>query len=164
MTSVTEGADLFVSACFARVRPLGNCPEDRGGCGMIRRVDNVSVEVKAWHPWTKKVGLSLRIGRMTLPLGRRQRSEVESMEMKSRILPVFYGQSGAKSYWRYKNRFFVENDRLELEDIHAVLAARDRRTEMQIQRAKTYLRGGMPQRGGIPLSQQGRRRDSSSIH
>ena len=132
---------------------------------MIRRVDNVSVEVKAWHPWTKKVGLSLQIGRMTLPLGRRLRSEVESMEAKSRTLPVFYGQSGAKSYWRYKNRFFVENDRLELEDMHAVLAARDRRQEMQIQRAKIYLRGGMPQRGGIPRrDQQGRQRERSSIH
>ena len=71
------------------------------------------------------------------------------MEVKSRILPVFYGQSGPKSYWRYKNRFFVENDRLELEDVHPVLAARDRRQAMQIQRAKT--KGGMPQRGGIPL-------------
>jgi hypothetical protein len=131
---------------------------------MIRRVDNVSVEVKAWHPWTNRVGLSLQIGRKMLPLGRRLRSEVEIMEVKSRSLPVFYGQSGPKSYWRYKNRFFVENDRLVLEDIHAVLAARDHRQEMQIQRAKTYLRGGMPQRGGIPRGErQSRQRDQSSF-
>jgi hypothetical protein len=86
------------------------------------------------------------------------------MEVKSRILPVFYGQSGLKSYWRYKNRFFVENDRLELEDVHAVLAARDRRQQMQIQRAKTYLKGGMPQRGGTPLGdrQIGQRAHSSA--
>jgi hypothetical protein len=132
---------------------------------MIRRADNVEVELKSWHPWTKKVGLSLRIGRTTLPLGRRLRAEVDLMEANSKILPVFYGQSGPKSYWRYKNRFFVENDRLELEDVHAVLAARDRRQEMQIQRAKNYLRGGMPQRGGIPRGVvQSRQRVHSSIH
>jgi hypothetical protein len=131
---------------------------------MIRRVDNVSVEVKAWHPWTKKVGLILQIGRKTLPLGRRERSEVESMEVKSRILPVFYGQSGAKAYWRYKNRFFVENDRLELEEVYAVLEARDRRQQAQIQRAKNYLKSGMPRGVGIPRSDlQNRQRERYSI-
>ena len=90
---------------------------------MIRRVDNVTVEVKSWHPWTKRVGLSLQVGRTTIPLGRKLRSEVETMEVTSRSLPVFYGQIGPKSYWRYKGRFFVDNDRLEVEDIHALLAA-----------------------------------------
>ena len=69
---------------------------------MIRRVENVTVEAKAWHPRTKRVGLSLQIGRKTLPLGRRLRSEVETMEVTSRSLPVFYGHTGSKSYWRYK--------------------------------------------------------------
>jgi hypothetical protein len=132
---------------------------------MIRRVDNVTIEVRSWHPWTKRVGLSLQSGRVTLPLGRKLRSEVETMEVTSRTLPVFYGQMGPKSYWRYKNRFFVDNDRLDAEDIHALLAARDRRQEVQIKNAKAYLRGGMPHRGGIPRRpRRGNRRDQSSIH
>lgn len=106
---------------------------------MIRRVDNVTVEVKAWQPWSKRVGLTLQIGRTSLPLGRRLRSEVEMREVTSRSFPVFYGQVGPKRYWRYKNRIFVDNDCLEAEDIHALLAAKDRRQEMQIKSAKAYL-------------------------
>lgn len=132
---------------------------------MIRRVDNVTVEIKASHPWTKRVGLSLQMGRTTLPLGRRLRSGVEKMEVTSRTSPVFYGQMGPKSYWRYKNRFFVDNDHLCVEDIHALLAARDRRQDMQIKDAKALLRGGMPHRGGIPRGgRRARQRNHSSLH
>jgi len=132
---------------------------------MIRRVDNVTIEVKALHPWTKRVGLGLQVGRVNLPLGRRLRSEVETMEVTSRSIPVFYGQIGPRSYWRYKNRFFVDNDRLEVEDVHALLAARDRRQEMQIESAKAYLRDGMPHRGGMPwVDRRSRQRAHSSPH
>jgi hypothetical protein len=132
---------------------------------MIRRVDNVTIEVKALHPWTKRVGLGLQVGRVNLPLGRRLRSEVETMEVTSRSIPVFYGQMGPRSYWRYKNRFFVDNDRLEVEDVHALLAARVRRQEMQIESAKAYLRDGMPHRGGTPwVDRRSRQRAHSSPH
>ena len=132
---------------------------------MIRRVDNVTVEANARHPWTKRVSLSLHIGRATLPLGRRLRSEVETMMLTSRSFPVFYGQMRPKSYWRYKGRFFVDNDRLDVEDIHALLATRDRRQEMQIQSAKAFLQGGMPHRSGIPRGDHWCRwRDNASLH
>jgi hypothetical protein len=122
---------------------------------MIRRVDNVTIEAKSWHPWTKRVSLTFQVGRATLPVGRRLRSEVKTMEVASRLTPVFYGQIGPRSYWRYKNRFFVDNDQLEVEDVHALLAERDHRQEMQIESARAFLEGGMPHRGGIP---RGKRR------
>ena len=53
---------------------------------------------------------------------------------------------------RFEGPEHVKRRLPELEDVYTVLAARDRRHVMQIQRAKTYLRGAMPQRVRMPLS------------
>jgi hypothetical protein len=119
---------------------------------MIRRVDNARVGWSGWRKNSPRVQASFYLGNKTYIIGKRTREEMESMELESQSRPVCFCNVGEKYYWKYKGRFFVENDCQSSDDVLALLATRDLRQEQQLKRAKMIAGSGSLSGTGVRRS------------
>ena len=61
------------------------------------------------------------------------------MIQRSQTYPVFFMRSGDRSYWRFGDRWFWDNEGLSSEQVHALLVTRDQRREASIRRAQSTV-------------------------
>lgn len=107
---------------------------------MLKRVENV-------QSYYQRDALGLMSGRyrIGLQLGRKehlskQRVDVATfrkMAEDSHHAPVRYLTVGDRSYWRFQDRWFVDNENLSTDQVHALLKSRDQRRQATISRALT---------------------------
>lgn len=99
-------------------------------------------------------------GWVTLVVGRKRyrTMKVTKSAYRSKMLaslPVNVGRVGERTYWRYEQRFYWDNDGLTSDQVYALLVTRQQREDKRIERAQAMVAMGndprpTPQRGAIP--------------
>jgi 5-methylcytosine-specific restriction endonuclease McrA len=121
---------------------------------LLRRAENVDLSHTAGI-FTGKGWLVLTIGRRTYRLARVHRDDVAASETQQQKYPCRIARIGERTYWKFQNRFYWENDDLTPEQVHALLVTRQQREAQRIDRAQQTVAMGMAprppkQRGAIP--------------
>ena len=86
-------------------------------------------------------------GRVVVVVGRKSykvdkkthKRQFSAMIQRSQTYPVFFMRSGDRSYWRFGDRWFWDNEGLSSEQVHALLVTRDQRREASIRRAQSTV-------------------------
>ena len=122
----------------------------------LRKLETVTVRSQgAPFFFSKSHRVFLRVGKKEIEGNNRWTLEqLELAKLTSSKEPVCYIRGRTKSYWRYKESWFLENDGLDDESVRAIIIERELRTNRKIQRAKTIAGSGqLPEvvsRSGIP--------------
>ncbi|WP_433724557.1 HNH endonuclease [Nocardia sp. CA-129566] len=121
---------------------------------MLRRVENVRME--------HRPGAFFKTGPVILHVGRSAYETISKIHARdfaallaeSYRRPVRFGIIGERRYWRFADRWFVDNDGLSVDEVQALLVTRDQRRRATINRAQTtaaILSQAAPAvRGAIP--------------
>ena len=107
---------------------------------MLKRVENV-------QSYYRRDALGLVSGsyRIGLQIGRKEHvskhrvdpATFRQMAADSQDTPVLYLTVGDRSYWRYQDRWFSDNEHLTAEQVRALLTTREHRRQATINRAQT---------------------------
>lgn len=112
---------------------------------MLRRAENVRYFQKRVSFWTGRGRSVLTIGKRTIELGKWTRAEFqERMDYQLRR-PLNVSTISGRRYWLFENKMYWENDGLTRDEVHAVLVARQQRSQQYIDRAQaTVAMGSTP--------------------
>lgn len=124
---------------------------------MLRRVENAQVfyQRDLGGLCTRKYKILLKVGRKQhLSPTRVRVAHFLAMEAASAQHPVAYLTVGERTYWRYRERWYTDNEGLDQASVHALLTTRAMLTSDRVTRAKTIAAMGQApvpsQRGAIP--------------
>lgn len=109
---------------------------------MLRRIDSAHIEHEP-HWLTGRADLWLLTGRQRLQVGRRiSARRVKELDRQQRSRPVAYrAQSDPRTFWRFQNRWFVDRDDLDADEVQALLVTRERRRLATVSRAQAQVHG-----------------------
>ncbi|WP_228819248.1 HNH endonuclease [Nocardia transvalensis] len=106
---------------------------------MLRRVENVAVTHRP-RLFGRSGPIFLRVGRSVFKtFDRLHVDDFAALWAQSDDWPVLFGIIGERQYWRFAGRWFVDNDGLSAEAVHALLVTRDQRRQTAINRAQTTV-------------------------
>ena len=88
---------------------------------------------------TGKGQLQFRVGKAVYDLGKMTREAVTAEDQRQMSTPVLMCRVSGRHYWRYRNKFYSENEGLDARQVHALLVSRDGRRARQIERAEQML-------------------------
>lgn len=135
---------------------------------MLKRAENVTSTHRPGF-WTKRGPTVLSVGRKNYVIGDLTKAEYSARQVQQRKFPLYIGRVGERRYWQFNSKFFWENDRLNANEVYALLVTRDQRQRQQIDRAQATVAMGStpritPLRRSIPddLKQYIWARDSGS--
>ncbi|MGH8894420.1 MAG: HNH endonuclease [Actinomycetes bacterium] len=105
--------------------------------------------------FTGKGWLHLWVGRQSYPVAKVHKTDVAASEEQQRQYPCRIARVRERTYWKFQDRFYWDNDDLTPAQVHALLVTRQQRQAQYIDRAQqTVAMGSAPrppmQRGGIP--------------
>lgn len=107
---------------------------------VLRRIDSVGIDHEP-HWLTGRSDLWLVVGARRLLVGRRVSiRRVRELERLQSIQPVCYRvESDPRAFWRFEDRWFIDRDGLNAEQVRAVLLTRDRRRHAALSRAQAQV-------------------------
>jgi hypothetical protein len=107
---------------------------------VLKRAENV-------EPYYQRDVWGLLSGRykVLLVAGRRQhlssyrvsKAEFRRLAADSAVHPVPYLSVGERTYWRFQDRWYTDNEGLNSDEVYALLIAREQRKQTTLNRAKT---------------------------
>lgn len=116
---------------------------------MLRRAENVTLYHRPGF-WTRKGPAELTIGRKVYLIGGKMtKPEYAELHNKQRQFPVFVARIGGRRYWRFRNKFYWENEGLKAEEVYALLVTKEQRKRQQIDRAQATVAIGSEPRGAV---------------
>lgn len=109
---------------------------------VLRRIDSAHIEHEP-HWLTGRADLWLLTGRQRLQVGRRiSARRVKELDRQQRSRPVAYrAQSDPRTFWRFQDRWFVDRDDLDADEVQALLVTRERRRLATVSRAQAQVHG-----------------------
>jgi hypothetical protein len=120
---------------------------------MLRRAENCALLYRKGVLGLSKK-LFFQIGHKEYLLGRFEQERVDQLRAEQWTTPVFVGTIHDRNYWRFRDRFYWDNDGLNQDQVYALLVTRMQREQATVERAQAIVATGMrPQpatRGGIP--------------
>ena len=94
------------------------------------------------------------MGNKDYDLGKRTQADVWAALEEQREVPYRLLCIGERTYWRFEDRFYWDNDGLDRDQVYALLVTRQRREQSRIERAQAMVaqdfEGSGAQRGAIP--------------
>jgi len=130
------------------------CPREE--VTMLRRAESVSVRFVRDHRFSHYGEIRVLLGRDQTVIGWGHRDEFQRAAMVHQTRPQFVVRAGERNYWQFRDRFFWDNDGLDRDEVHAVLATREQRDRARVRRAQEIFASdvGTPvaagRRPGIP--------------
>lgn len=103
---------------------------------MLRRAESVSVRFVRDHRFSHYGEIRVILGRDHTVIGWGHRDEFQRAAVVHQTRPQFVVRAGERNYWQFRGRFFWDNDELERDEIHAVLATREQRDRARVRRAQ----------------------------
>jgi hypothetical protein len=98
--------------------------------------------------------LYFQVGRQEYPLGKFDQLRVDQLRQEQWARPLFVAEIGDRTYWQFRDRFYWDNDGLNVDQIYAVLVTRLQREHATVERAQAMVATGMQPRpnprGAIP--------------
>jgi hypothetical protein len=122
---------------------------------VLRRADNVDIQFTP-SIFSGKGWLTLTIGRKGVyRISKMHKSAVAQLLTLQQSQPVLIARIQHRWYWRYQDRFYLADDDLDAQAVHAVLETRSQRQRQQIDRAQQTIAAARqplssPSRRGIP--------------
>jgi 5-methylcytosine-specific restriction endonuclease McrA len=108
---------------------------------MLQRAENVSVFLQRGL-----YSLLTGTGRLTLVVGRKQflvercpKQRFAWLLQQSLATPVCFGGVGERSYWRFRDRWYWDNEDLTENQVYALIVTRDQRRQASISRAQSTV-------------------------
>jgi len=103
----------------------------------LRRIDDVVLEHRA-HWFTGRGELWLRAGRQAFLVDPRARArDVRNRERVQERRPVGYPVAdGDRTYWRFRDRWYLDRDGLDTPEVEALLSVRDSLRSAAVARAR----------------------------
>lgn len=108
----------------------------------LRQAINVTVWTKSdWRTlFDSTVQMHVRIGRDHYILrGRMTNDQIARSDYMQMSYPVRVMAVGVRTYWRYKNCFYWDDQSLSWQDVHALLRMKEQRQERQLNNAHAHL-------------------------
>jgi hypothetical protein len=107
---------------------------------MLKRIENVQAYYQR-----DLVGLVSGNYRIGIQIGRKEhltatrvdRDTWQQMKTESQQTPIRYAKIGERTYWRYQDRWYADNEDLTTDEVHALLTTRDANRRATINRAQT---------------------------
>jgi hypothetical protein len=91
------------------------------------------------------------------------KNEFAQMWLQSSSSPVCFAVTGERTYWRFEDRWFWDNEGLDADEVYALIVTRDQRRQASINRARSTVAMGSGARarhpGGHPRGRQAARLD-----
>ena len=119
---------------------------------MLRRADNCKVLYSKRFLGSGK--LFLQVGSATYLLRKCPQVEVDQITRSQMDRPFRLRAIGERTYWRFQNRTYWDNDGLSSDQVYALLVTRLQREQATVERAQAMVANGLqPQqskRGGVP--------------
>ncbi len=120
---------------------------------MVRRAENVAL-VHSPGLLTGRGWLMLTVGRKTYRIAKVRRDDVRRSEQASETWPIRCARIGDRTYYKFKGKFYWDNDDLTPDQVHALLVTQQQRQAARIDRAQAMVAmGGHSRpvvRGAIP--------------
>jgi hypothetical protein len=106
-------------------------------------------------------GLLTGTGRIVLVVGRKHfvfsrcpKWKFDWTLQQSSATPVCFGEVGERGYWRFRDRWYCDNEDVDADQVYALLATREQRRQASISRAQSTMAMGQTPtpkpRGAIP--------------
>jgi 5-methylcytosine-specific restriction endonuclease McrA len=108
---------------------------------MVRRAENVSLSFVP-NFITRRGWLTVTVGRSAYRTARLRQQDVDQMSLGQHRFPIFLLTVGERSYWRFQDKFYWDNDGLDADQIHALLTVRQQRQQQHIERAQAIVAMG----------------------
>jgi 5-methylcytosine-specific restriction endonuclease McrA len=109
---------------------------------VLQRVENVQTfhERGALGLFTGNGHVVVHAGRKRFVVGTKShKSEFAQMLQRSSTWPVCFVVAGERQYWRFEDRWFWDNENLNDDEVHALIATRDQRRRNSISRAQSTV-------------------------
>jgi HNH endonuclease len=111
---------------------------------VLRRADNVTVHSHKFGFFTKKIRVTVSVGRKSYTLSRAYlESEWQQVLQSQQEIPYMLASIDNRHLWYFKGRYYWDNDDLNTREVHALLASKMDRERHRIQRAEALLDTGM---------------------
>lgn len=112
---------------------------------MIRKALNVSIGHRPGF-WTGSGPAVLRVGKRVFLLRKMSREEFQEHLDGQHQYPRLTAKIEGKRYWQYRGKFYVESDRLNPDQVYALITTREQRKNQQIERAQATMAMGFEPR------------------
>lgn len=122
---------------------------------MLRKADNVILSWERGGIFRRDQGKAVLYAgsRGTVHVANMSREQFDAAERAQKTQVCFITRIDDRSYWKFQDRFYWDDEGLAAHQVHALLATRQQRRDAQVQRAEqTFAMGTMPrqnQRGAI---------------
>jgi hypothetical protein len=104
----------------------------------LKRAENCSVSIKKSR-LRRKSQVWFKVGKNLYDLGKVPAQRVNRIEIGQRDYPAPLLQIGERSYWRFADRYWWDNDGHSARDVYALLMARLDRDRANLNRAQASL-------------------------
>ena len=107
---------------------------------MLRRADNCNlVYVKRVFGMGR---LQLHVGKSVYLIGKYDEAEVTARREQQMHAPIGLRKIGERTYWRFKDRYYWDNDGHTADEVYALLVTRMQREQATVERARAIVAMG----------------------
>jgi 5-methylcytosine-specific restriction endonuclease McrA len=127
--------------------------DEEGSANVLKRAENVRLTFNR-GVFSRKGWLHISLGRKQYRIAKVHQDAVAESNAQQLIFPVRCARIGDRTYYKFQDRFYWDNDDLAPQQVHALLVTRQQREAARIDRAQAMVAIGeqrLPaQRRAIP--------------
>lgn len=120
---------------------------------MIRRAENVSLTY-THNVFTGKGWLVINVGRKQYRITKARKEDVARSNEEQQRFPIRCARIGDRTYYKFQDKFYWDNDDLTPDQVYALLVTRQQRQTARVERAQAMVAIGEQrrpaERGVIP--------------